>query len=107
MVFRLKQILFFDVDVFRIHIGQKVRNQKPGLIKRLWIVFSFDESKTLGKLVDMLDFLNPLYIKEGKARSLLAIGCTGGNHRLRWLLPSHLKSISAAVGIMFPLIIEI
>ncbi len=45
-------------------------------------VFSFDESKTLlAKLVDMLDFLNPLYIKEGKSQIVVAIGCTGGNHR--------------------------
>lgn len=45
-------------------------------------VFSFDESnKLLEKLVDMLDFLNPLYIKEGKSQIVFAIGCTGGNHR--------------------------
>ena len=29
----------------------------------------------------MLDFLNPLYIKEGKSQIVVAIGCTGGNHR--------------------------
>ncbi len=45
-------------------------------------VFSFDESKKLlDKLIDMLDFLNPLYIKEGKSQIVFAIGCTGGNHR--------------------------
>ena len=45
-------------------------------------VFSFDESqKLLDKLIDMLDFLNPLYIKEGKSQIVVAIGCTGGNHR--------------------------
>ncbi len=45
-------------------------------------VFSFDESnKLLEKLIDMLDFLNPLYIKEGKSQIVFAIGCTGGNHR--------------------------
>lgn len=45
-------------------------------------VFSFPESQQLlDKLVDMLDFLNPLYIKEGKSQIVFAIGCTGGNHR--------------------------
>ena len=45
-------------------------------------VFSFDESqKLLDKLIDMLDFLNPLYIKEGKSQIVFAVGCTGGNHR--------------------------
>ena len=45
-------------------------------------VFSFDESKKLlDKLIDMLDFLNPLYIKEGKSQIVFAIGCTGANHR--------------------------
>lgn len=45
-------------------------------------VFSFEEAdKLLEKLIDMLDFLNPLYIKEGKSQIVFAIGCTGGNHR--------------------------
>ena len=45
-------------------------------------VFSFSESKELlNKLIDLLDFLNPLYIKEGKSQIVFAIGCTGGNHR--------------------------
>lgn len=45
-------------------------------------VFSFKESKELlDKLIDMLDFLNPLYIREGKSQIVFAIGCTGGNHR--------------------------
>lgn len=45
-------------------------------------VFSFDEShELLKRLIDMLDFLNPLYIKEGKSQFVVAVGCTGGNHR--------------------------
>ncbi len=45
-------------------------------------VFSFDESvELLEKLKDLLDYLNPLYIKEGKSQLVIAIGCTGGNHR--------------------------
>lgn len=45
-------------------------------------VFSFNEStELLNKLISLLDFLNPLYIKEGKSQIVVAIGCTGGNHR--------------------------
>lgn len=35
----------------------------------------------LGKLKDMLDFLIPNYIIEGKNQLVIAIGCTGGKHR--------------------------
>lgn len=45
-------------------------------------VMSFDESQTfLNKLVDMVQFLIPLYIKEGKNNLVINIGCTGGKHR--------------------------
>ncbi len=56
---------------------------KTGLDKEVKdFVFSFDSSKELlNKLIDFLDFLNPLYIKEGKSQIVFAIGCTGGNHR--------------------------
>ncbi|MBQ8869378.1 MAG: RNase adapter RapZ [Oscillospiraceae bacterium] len=33
------------------------------------------------KLVDMIDYLIPLYIDEGKSQLVIAIGCTGGKHR--------------------------
>lgn len=43
---------------------------------------SFAEAPTfLEKLVDMLDFLIPNYIKEGKYQLVIGIGCTGGKHR--------------------------
>lgn len=60
----------------------ELRN-KTGLDKDVYdYVFSFDSSKELlNKLIDFLDYLNPLYIKEGKSQIVFAIGCTGGNHR--------------------------
>ncbi|SEM26267.1 UPF0042 nucleotide-binding protein [Syntrophus gentianae] len=35
----------------------------------------------LQKLFDMMEFLMPLYEKEGKPRLTIAVGCTGGKHR--------------------------
>ncbi|MBR4242262.1 MAG: RNase adapter RapZ [Eubacterium sp.] len=56
---------------------------KTGLDKEVFdYVFSFEDAETLlKKLEDLLDFLNPLYVKEGKSQLVVAIGCTGGNHR--------------------------
>ncbi len=33
------------------------------------------------KLSDMVEFLIPNYIKEGKTQLVVAVGCTGGHHR--------------------------
>lgn len=45
-------------------------------------VFSFPQSTAfLKKLEDMLEFLIPFYINEGKSQLIVAIGCTGGRHR--------------------------
>lgn len=45
-------------------------------------VMNFPEALVfLNKLTDMLDFLIPNYIKEGKHQLVLGIGCTGGKHR--------------------------
>ncbi|TJY39553.1 RNase adapter RapZ [Cohnella pontilimi] len=35
----------------------------------------------LSKLLDMLEYLIPLYQKEGKSQVVIGIGCTGGKHR--------------------------
>lgn len=37
--------------------------------------------KMLKKTYDLIDFLIPYYIKEGKSQLIIAIGCTGGRHR--------------------------
>ena len=48
----------------------------------------------LPKLLDLIDYLIPLYIREGKSQLVVGIGCTGGKHRsvaLCQLLASHLE----------------
>lgn len=45
-------------------------------------VFKFNTSKKFfKKMSDFVDFLIPLYIKEGRPYLNIGIGCTGGNHR--------------------------
>ncbi|MBQ1525579.1 MAG: RNase adapter RapZ [Lachnospiraceae bacterium] len=45
-------------------------------------VMGFEEAETfLDKLEDMISFLLPNYITEGKNQLIVAIGCTGGKHR--------------------------
>lgn len=45
-------------------------------------VMASDKAKDfLAKMKDMLDFLIPNYITEGKTQLVIAIGCTGGKHR--------------------------
>jgi len=45
-------------------------------------VMDFDETREfIKKLTDMLDFLIPNYVKEGKSQLIISIGCTGGRHR--------------------------
>ena len=45
-------------------------------------VMQFEQSKVfLEKLLDMVKFLIPNYVIEGKNRLVIGIGCTGGKHR--------------------------
>jgi UPF0042 nucleotide-binding protein len=64
----------FYVDELKQHTGIEscVRNY----------VLQFEQSQNLlKKLEDLLDFLIPLYIHEGKSQLVVAFGCTGGKHR--------------------------
>lgn len=59
-------------------------------------VFSYQQTRSfMEKITDMLDFLLPLYIEEGKLSLTVAIGCTGGHHRsvaIAAALCDHLKA---------------
>lgn len=45
-------------------------------------VMKFEQSQELlKKLIDLVNFLIPLYQKEGKSQLVIAFGCTGGKHR--------------------------
>jgi len=56
----------------------------------------------LGKFIDLLDFLVPLYENEGKAYLTVAVGCTGGRHRsvaIARALFEHIRQQGAEVEI--------
>lgn len=64
----------YYIEELKYHTGQEdcVRDY----------VMSFEQSRELeAKLFDMMDFLIPLYIREGKTSLVIAFGCTGGKHR--------------------------
>lgn len=54
-----------------------------GLDKKIrdYVLDSDETSEFLNRLLSMLDFAVPLYLKEGKSELVVGIGCTGGKHR--------------------------
>jgi UPF0042 nucleotide-binding protein len=75
--------LIFDVRFLpNPHYIEQLR-PKTGLEPEVYdYVMKWPETQTfLTKLLDMLQYLIPLYQKEGKSQVVIGIGCTGGKHR--------------------------
>ncbi len=63
-------------------------------------VLNKDETKNfLEKVIDMLDFLLPHYIREGRSYIIIGIGCTGGVHRSPAVVERMAKIIEERHGI--------
>lgn len=75
--------LMFDVRCLPNPFYIPELKQKTGLNKEVsGYVMGFKEAQELlKKLEDLVDYLIPLYEKEGKAQLVIAFGCTGGKHR--------------------------
>lgn len=75
--------LVFDVRFLPNPFYIEELKQKTGNDKEVQdYVMKQEESEIfMGKLTDMIQFLIPNYVKEGKYRLVIAIGCTGGRHR--------------------------
>ncbi len=75
--------LVFDVRFLPNPFYIDELKNKTGLDKEVRdYVCRFEETgEFLDKLEDMLNFLIPNYVKEGKYNLVVAIGCTGGKHR--------------------------
>ena len=48
---------------------------------REYVMDAPQSRELLQKITDLLDFLIPLYVGEGKSQLVVAFGCTGGKHR--------------------------
>lgn len=75
--------LVFDVRFLPNPFYIDELKHKTGLDREVQdYVLGFREANTfLDKLSDMVNFLIPNYINEGKYQLVIAIGCTGGQHR--------------------------
>lgn len=75
--------LVFDVRFLPNPFYIDELKQKTGLDREVQdYVMSFPEAhEFVDKLTDMINFLIPHYINEGKYQLVIAIGCTGGRHR--------------------------
>ncbi|MBO5273437.1 MAG: RNase adapter RapZ [Clostridia bacterium] len=90
--------LVFDVRCMPNPFYIEELKNKTGLDKEVYeYVFSFKKTTDfIQKLFDMIDYLLPLYIEEGKSQLTIAIGCTGGKHRsvaIAEALNAHLKEL--------------
>ena len=66
-------------------------------------VLGMEETSTfLSHLYQIIDYLIPLYQKEGKRRLMIAVGCTGGAHRsvaISEALGAHLRALGQATTV--------
>jgi UPF0042 nucleotide-binding protein len=75
--------LLFDVRFLSNPFYVEELKEKTGLEAEVRdYVMASDCTKTLiAKLTELLDFMIPEYVREGKSRLTIAFGCTGGRHR--------------------------
>ncbi len=75
--------MLFDVRFLKNPYFERTLRFQTGHDKPVQdFVYAQEESERfMTKLVDMLDFLVPLYEHEGKSYLTVGIGCTGGRHR--------------------------
>ncbi len=58
---------------------KKLTGQDPAVVR--FLRRQRDTGRFLAKVTDILAFLLPRYVKEGKSYLTIAVGCTGGRHR--------------------------
>lgn len=64
----------YYVDELRNHTGVEECVQE-------YVMLSEQSQELFGKITELIDFLIPLYVREGKSQLTIAFGCTGGKHR--------------------------
>jgi UPF0042 nucleotide-binding protein len=79
----LESDLVFDVRFLPNPFFVEQLKEKDGRNEEVkaWILGKPLTTAFLEKIYDLLNFLLPLYIKEGKQYLTISVGCTGGRHR--------------------------
>ncbi|MDD4495581.1 MAG: RNase adapter RapZ [Eubacteriales bacterium] len=79
----LESDLIFDVrympNPFYIEELTKLSGKDEPVVE--YVMKNDETTQFMKMLTDMLSFLIPRYIKEGKSQLIISIGCTGGRHR--------------------------
>jgi UPF0042 nucleotide-binding protein len=96
--------LVFDVRFLRNPYYQVELREMTGINRSIREYVFEDElaEPFMVKLVDLVSFTLPQYIKEGKAYLTIGIGCTGGRHRsvvMAEELSRRLETIGYRVGV--------
>lgn len=89
--------LVFDVRCLPNPFYVPELKQKTGMdIEVRDFVMKHESAQTLQtKLFDLIDFLIPQYISEGKSQLVIAFGCTGGKHRSVTFAENMFRHLSA------------
>lgn len=79
----LESDLVFDVRCLPNPFYEEELRPKTGLdVEVRDYVMEKDETRGfVTRFTDLVDYLLPLYAKEGKSQLVIAVGCTGGHHR--------------------------
>ncbi len=64
-----------------------------------FVLASGDTKELMGRLNNLLDFLIPRYIKEGRAYLVIGVGCTGGKHRSPVIVQELVRNVQLSHGI--------
>lgn len=86
----------YYVEALRFHTGKE-----PAV--RDYVYQGGQAEAFLTKLYDMMDFLIPNYIKEGRSQLIIAVGCTGGKHRSVSISEALYKHIGRRTDVRFRL----
>lgn len=92
----LESDLVFDVRCLPNPYYDENLRPLTGLDREI-VDFVMDKEETKGfvtRFTDMMDYMVPLYSKEGKSQLVISVGCTGGHHRsvaLAQYMCDHLK----------------
>ena len=93
--------LLFDVRFLPNPFFVTALRQLNGLDKKVagYVLASPDTWELLTRLNNLLDFLIPRYVKEGRSYLIAGVGCTGGKHRSPAIVQELAKNIKDHHGI--------